>query len=243
LPLLNERGGETNIACGWHAIEFLLWGQDFNETGPGQRPFTDYTDSAPNHERRARYLKEATALLCQHLQLVKEAWAKKKGSYRETFIKSPDASVEKLLTGLTILAGFEISGERLAVPFETGDQEDEHSCFSDTTHDDFIDNVRGIAAVYRGGLDRKSGDAQNGLRALARAAAPEVTDLFEQQLATLETEVRGLPAPFDQTLRAPAGSAPKKAMERLLNAAEDLAQTLVQLGKSLGYTIPLRPGE
>ena len=26
---------ETNVATGYHAIEFLLWGQDLNGTGPG----------------------------------------------------------------------------------------------------------------------------------------------------------------------------------------------------------------
>ena len=46
----NEEGGETNISTGWHAIEFLLWGQDLSEDGPGARPVTDYTTVA---DRRA----------------------------------------------------------------------------------------------------------------------------------------------------------------------------------------------
>ena len=35
---------EANVATGYHAIEFLLWGQDLNDTGPGagERPWTDY---------------------------------------------------------------------------------------------------------------------------------------------------------------------------------------------------------
>ena len=40
---LNERGGETNVSTGWHAIEFLLWGQDLDPDGPGARPVSDYT--------------------------------------------------------------------------------------------------------------------------------------------------------------------------------------------------------
>ena len=31
----NEKGGETNISTGWHAIEFLLWGQDPTTGQPG----------------------------------------------------------------------------------------------------------------------------------------------------------------------------------------------------------------
>ena len=32
---LNEEGGEENVSTGWHAIEFLLWGQDLNANGLG----------------------------------------------------------------------------------------------------------------------------------------------------------------------------------------------------------------
>ena len=36
LASLNElAGSEANVATGYHAIEFLLWGQDLNDTGPG----------------------------------------------------------------------------------------------------------------------------------------------------------------------------------------------------------------
>ena len=51
----NEKGGETNISTGWHAIEFLLWGQDSTTGQPGARPVTDYTTAA-NAARRAGYL-------------------------------------------------------------------------------------------------------------------------------------------------------------------------------------------
>lgn len=43
---LQEAGGiEANVATGYHAIEFLLWGQDLNGTGPGagERPWTDFS--------------------------------------------------------------------------------------------------------------------------------------------------------------------------------------------------------
>ena len=38
LTSLNEQGGEANISTGWHAIEFLLWGQDLSTDGPGDAP-------------------------------------------------------------------------------------------------------------------------------------------------------------------------------------------------------------
>ena len=42
---LNEEGGEANVSTGWHAIEFLLWGQDFNAIArvPGRSKTTPPT--------------------------------------------------------------------------------------------------------------------------------------------------------------------------------------------------------
>ena len=65
---LNEKEGEENISCGYHAVEFLLWGQDFNSDGPGNRPFTDYTTAA-NADRRKEFLKVTVSLLIENLQI------------------------------------------------------------------------------------------------------------------------------------------------------------------------------
>ena len=68
LRLHNRRGGETNVCTGWHAIEFLLWGQDRSETGPGTRPGTDFVDGkAPFADRRREFLLEITDMLCEDL--------------------------------------------------------------------------------------------------------------------------------------------------------------------------------
>ena len=42
--LHEAEGVEANVATGYHAIEFLLWGQDLNgtEAGSGARPATDF---------------------------------------------------------------------------------------------------------------------------------------------------------------------------------------------------------
>ena len=69
---LNEEGGEENISTGWHAIEFLLWGQDLNADGPGYRPIEDYTVN-DNADRRRTYLAVTSDLLLAHLQQVVDA--------------------------------------------------------------------------------------------------------------------------------------------------------------------------
>jgi putative iron-regulated protein len=78
---LQEAGGvEANVATGWHAIEFLLWGQDLNGTGPGagNRPASDFDTKACSHghcDRRRAYLKAATDLLVDDLAEMAALWA------------------------------------------------------------------------------------------------------------------------------------------------------------------------
>ena len=70
---LNEKDGETNISCGYHAVEFLLGGQDFSADGPGSRPHTDYT-TADNADRRGDYLRAVTDLVVEKLEGLVAEW-------------------------------------------------------------------------------------------------------------------------------------------------------------------------
>ncbi len=173
LSVWNQRGGEANVSTGWHVIEFLLWGQDFDDTGPGSRPHTDYVAGVgTNAARRAEYLRLATDLLVENLHRVSAAWATESGTYRTAFeAGDADQGVRRILAGMLILSGFELTGERLAVPYETKDQEDEHSCFSDTTHLDLVANELGIEAMFRGCWQDRCGP---GIADLARAVDPDV---------------------------------------------------------------------
>ena len=74
---LHEADGvESNVATGYHAIEFLLWGQDLNGhgDGAGNRPASDFATGAActggNCDRRGAYLRAATELLVSHLDWV-----------------------------------------------------------------------------------------------------------------------------------------------------------------------------
>src|SRR5439155_19585687 len=84
---LNEKEGKKNISTGFHAIEFLLWGQDLSATGPGARPWRDYASSARNGKRRGQYLRIVTGLLVEHLESVAGAWAEgQAANYRAEFL-------------------------------------------------------------------------------------------------------------------------------------------------------------
>jgi putative iron-regulated protein len=241
LAVWNQRGGEANVSTGWHAIEFLLWGQDFDEAGPGSRPHTDFVaGAAPGAARRAEYLRAATDLLVEHLRAVRDAWAPGAANYRASFeADDPDRSLRKIITGMAVLSGFEMSGERMAVAYETRDQEEEHSCFSDTTHLDLEANQLGVAAVYRG---RWGGLAGPGIRDLARALDVELTARLDGRIAASLAALRAIPPPFDRAVRAADASSPRRAVLAGIESLEDQAAALAALGATLGYEIALEPG-
>jgi putative iron-regulated protein len=205
LASLNEAGGESNIATGYHAIEFLLWGQDTSDTGPGDRPYTDYvTDgsgTAMNQDRRGRYLTVVGDLLQDHLTQVHDAWAMD-ATYRTEFEADPEGSFAKILTGMIVLSGFETGGERLQAALDSGDQEDEHSCFSDNTHRDMIQDVQGVMNVWRGSYTRVDGTVVEGtgIRDVVMAVDADLAGRLDAQIDTSLSLANALMPPFDQEI-------------------------------------------
>ena len=234
LRLHNQRGGETNVCTGWHAIEFMLWGRDLSETGPGARPAADFADGgSPHAERRREFLLEITDLLCEDLERLAKAWAPDAQNHRARFERDAKA-MKAILVGPALLAGFEMSGERLAVALETRDQEEEHSCFSDTTDRDFKANMRGIAQVLR------VGDANSPIE-VVRAKDAAAADALAAALASAESAVAAIPAPFDASIRKPDGSAERERLARALEAVESLGEAVTRAAKALGYELPTEP--
>ncbi|PFG56448.1 putative iron-regulated protein [Vibrio sp. ES.051] len=178
---LNEIGGsEANVASGYHAIEFLLWGQDLNGTnaGAGQRAYTDFVVGAEctngHCDRRGEYLQAAADLLVQDLEWMEKQWsADIKDNYRQALISdSADNGLRKMLFGMGSLTLGELAGERMKVALEANSTEDEHDCFSDNTHNSHYYNEQGIYNVYTGLYKREDGTLLSG---------PSIADLVAQQ--------------------------------------------------------------
>jgi len=237
---LNEKDGEENISSGFHAIEFLLWGQDFDEDGPGNRPHTDYT-TGPNAERRKEYLLAATELLIENLQGLVAEWKPNSDNYRKSFEQDkPEESLKKILTGLCLLTGFELAGERLLVAHDSKSQEDEHSCFSDTTHNDIEYDIIGIANVWHGrykGVDETTFEGK-GIRDFLTSKSPKKTALVDQLIKTASNRFSNIPVPFDQAILQPAGSDSSKSILALIDTLEDTADLLVDIGAVHGFNVP-----
>jgi len=208
LASLNELGGsEANVATGYHAIEFLLWGQDLNGTGPGagQRPYTDYligTGATSGHnERRRAYLKAATELLVSDLDEMVEQWqAGVADNYRsELLADSAENGLRKMLFGMGSLSLGELAGERMKVALEANSTEDEHDCFSDNTHNSHFYNGKGIRNVYLGQYQQVDGSTLSG---------PSLAEL-----------VAKVDAQADASLKADL-QASEAALQKLVDSAE-----------------------
>jgi putative iron-regulated protein len=230
----NEKGGETNISSGWHAIEFLLWGQDRSETGPGARPASDYS-AAPNARRRATYLRLTADRLLSDLRSVRAAWTPKGGAYRSAFLADPDAALTKILRGVGTLNSHELAGERMAVAFESKDQEDEHSCFSDNTNADVVNDLRGIRMVYEGAGGGVAGQAS--LRGLVSEADPELARELSRALDRSLARARAFPATFETMIAAPSGSPANEAIARTIDAIEAQGALLEKAAQALGVKV------
>lgn len=236
----NERGGEENIATGWHAIEFFLWGQDLSETGPGERNFEDFVDGkAPNADRRRLYLNVVTDLLVHDLGSLTKAWAPgAKANYRAKFAKGGTESVRKMLVGLGSLSRGELAGERLEVALNSQDQEDEHSCFSDNTHRDAATNALGIQNVWLGQYQRADGSLLQGpsLRDLVAAKDKALADKTTQQIAASVQAAAAIQAPFDREIMGDKAAPGRLRIQATIDSLTQQSKDLVAAANAMGIT-------
>ena len=193
---LQEADGiESNVASGYHAIEFLLWGQDLNGTGPGagERPFTDFAAgdacTSGNCNRRAAYLTAATALLVSDLEYMVDAWASG-GTGAVAVTADPKAGLLAMLTGMGSLSYGEQAGERMKLGLMLNDPEEEHDCFSDNTHNSHYYGGLGVRNVYLGSYTRVDGSV---------VAGPSLSELVAAADAGIDTQLK---AQLDTTVAA-----------------------------------------
>jgi putative iron-regulated protein len=213
---LQEAGGiEANVASGYHAIEFLLWGQDLNGTGPGagNRPYTDFVQgdgcTGGNCDRRAAYLRSATTLLVSDLTEMAGNWAEG-GAARMVIEADPKAALTAMLTGMGSLSYGELAGQRMRLGLMLNDPEEEHDCFSDNTHNSDYYDALGIQNVYLGHYTRTDGTVISGpsLSELVAAADPAVDAQLKAELEATMVAMTALKAAGDGGLKVDQMLAP-----------------------------------
>ncbi|XUY26978.1 imelysin family protein [Agrobacterium sp. rho-8.1] len=214
---------EANVTTGYHAIEFLLWGQDLNGTGPGagNRPYTDYDTkncTGGNCDRRADYLKAASTLLVADLKEMTDNWAPD-GEAAKTVEADPKKGLTAILTGMGSLSYGELAGERMKLGLLLHDPEEEHDCFSDNTYNSHLNDAIGIAAAYSGEYTTVDGKKLTG---------PSLSQLVAASDKSLDTEMQ---AKLNKTLDA------MHAMEKRGQTVEAYDQMIAEGNKDGNATV------
>lgn len=265
LAALNENGGDANVASGYHAIEFLLWGQDQDyasfvadtvtngATTSGQRALTDFT-SAANAERRKAYLAAAAELLVDDLQAVSNAWQSEStpecttgvGCYRGALLATlsgadagkniaTDDALRDIFVGMGVFIKSELANERMAVAVLTPSEEDEHSCFSDNTHRDVATNYQGFVNVLKGEYKGTS-QGSSFYSLLSTTQKSEVDTL----ITSINTKVNAIDTAvtsehFDYQIKE--GSSNRQNIVNAKNAMRDLGDKMVGVASAFGISL------
>lgn len=259
---LNENGGEANVSTGYHAIEFLLWGQDQDYAnfmddnvtkGPmtaGQRPLTDFTTDK-NSQRRLAYLKASSEKLVKDLETVTSAWKKEvkgnQGLYQAALLgklkgKDKDKNIDQkealkqIIAGMGVFIKSELANERIAVAVLTPSEEDEHSCFSDNTHRDLVKNYEGfknvLTATYNG---KKYG------KSLFDSVDKETKERIEKLMSSIEEKIESVDriakteAHFDYQIRPDHEQS--KVLIKLKNELRKLGDEMVNVASANGISL------
>ncbi|MGR3491567.1 MAG: imelysin family protein [Shimia sp.] len=222
---LHEADGvESNVATGYHAVEFLLWGQDLNGhgAGAGNRPWTDYAmgDDCTNGncDRRGQYLKAATDLLVSDLEWMVAQW-EDGGAARAAVLEDETAGIATILTGMGSLSYGEQAGERMKLGVMLNDPEEEHDCFSDNTHNSHFYDALGIRNVYLGSYTRVDGTVVSG---------PSLASLVAAADAGVDTELRGkLDATMFEMLEMKQAAEGGFAYDQMLERGNEAGEALI----------------
>ncbi|WP_420427664.1 imelysin family protein [Algiphilus sp.] len=196
---------ESNVATGFHTIEFLLWGQDLHghTPGAGERPWTDYSRDAAtctdgprraplaHCQRRGAYLITSAHYLAHQLTLMRARWADAEGSYGDRLVRG-DAKegLRRALFGLASMSGEELASERMQVALMAGSPEEEQDCFSDDTHQSLYFNAVGIENLYRGRFGEQTFSPS--LSDLAQAVNPELAKRIDRALTDTRDSLQAI---------------------------------------------------
>lgn len=223
---LHEAGGnESNVASGYHAIEFLLWGQDLNGTdaGAGTRPASDFsTENCTNDncDRRRQYLVAATELLLTDLEDMVAAWGTKGDARGSLLNGDANAGLSTILTGMGSLSYGELAGERMKLGLLLHDPEEEHDCFSDNTHASHFNDAKGIQNVYLGSYTRVDGSKVEG---------PSLSSYVAGKDAALDKELQGkLAATMSRMDELVSRAKNTESYDQMIGESNDAGNAVVQ---------------
>ncbi len=220
----NEKDGERNVSTGYHAVEFLLWGQDLSPDKPGQRKATEFT--GPVGKRRGQMLTALTGLLVSQSQALTAAWDLNAPYVRSFLSEKPDEIMRRILVALTSLSADEMAGERMAVALEKNDPENEQDCFSDFSLEDMKANESGIMNVFN----------QTGLMGLFQKTNAKAATVLKNRMQAAKKKIASIPAPFDKILLNPK-SKDRAKVQMAIRSLQEQARDINHFAKIWGIEL------
>ena len=226
---------------GWHAIEFLLWGQEpAGAIGdPGDRPVTDYLPNQPNNDRRRAYLKLAADMLVDDMRYLVESWdPKSRNSYAAAFrLLNQREALGRIMNGVAQLAGQELAITRLGAALDTKDPRKLTSRFSAQNYQDFVFDLRGIRNVWTGDF---GGETRPGLATIVGRIDPALAQRIAHALDHAEESVAHLESPLErETLPAAPTSPARQTAERAIADLKRFASLVRDAGTKMGIAVYL----
>jgi putative iron-regulated protein len=262
LQMLESSSGiESNIATGYHALEFMLWGQDTHGflSGAGERPWTDFSldpslcsngkDLASNIaacRKRGEFLQAQSLHILSKLKEMRGYWAPGEGNAGDR-LQTSDVSegLNRILFGLAAMSSEELAGERMHVAVMTNSPEEEQDCFSDDTHNSLWFNALGIENFYYGRYKGRSHIKleTDSLAALAAKYYPELAREIDAGFSETKAAMKVIWAAgntgeqyVDQFI-APDNAAGHALFQRVISGLQAQANLLKELGSNLGLKL------
>ncbi len=239
IELAGKAGDDARVISGYHAIEFLLWGEDADPKSAGKRTHTDYVATDDNNAaRRGAYLTACADLLVRQLSDLLGEWRSgKPDNYRAVFEKLPvDEALANIFTGAVAVAGAEFAERRLAAPYAAADGTGEQSDFSDTTHIDVLHNVAGLANLAAGAYIGVGGQIEVlgvGMVGLADQISAERGEKLRTAINAAYQAARDLGAPFDQELIGADDAPGRMKIKVTIDALTALAAEMSELAAEI----------
>jgi putative iron-regulated protein len=235
----SQAGPDRAVTTGWHAVEFLLWGQEPPALGEtGDRPPTDYLAGQPNNDRRRTYLRIVSEMLVEDLRYLAESWEPKSRNYATDFrLLNQREALGRMLNGVAQLAGRELATNRLATALDTRDRRKLTSRFSGGSYQDFVFAIDGIHKVWTGESGR---EVRPGLQTLIARVDPLLAQRIDRGLDRAADSLAALYTPLDRETLAAAANAPaRETAEQAIAALKQLASLLRDAGQKLGVSVDL----
>ena len=189
----------TNASLGYHAIEFMLWGQEgarsahdfFPQENTAPVPVNDTDESShgydeqglyvnktiartpQNHNRRRQYTKLLSVILQKDLHRIQRRWEPSNGYYSQLLLQS---RAENTLQASLVAGQRFISEELLQKRFHLISSE-----FSDSSQQDILALLTGLESWY---LPKEQDQQEASLGFLMQQADSKIAESFIQSLAS-----------------------------------------------------------